>query len=239
MSPESLPLIKLRQIAKRYDTKFMETHALHDVSIEVARGECVAVTGPSGSGKSTLLAILGLLDEPTSGDYWLEGHHVVTLDSAQRAQLRNREIGFVYQAFNLLGDLSVEDNVELPLTYRPELNRAERKVRVEAALERVGLLERRHHRPSQLSGGQQQRVAVARAVAGRPSLLLADEPTGNLDSRNGGAVMELLQSLNADGATVVLVTHDDRYLHFAKRSIELLDGAVAVGAADEADRSTQ
>lgn len=226
MSSESHPLIRLRQISKKYDTQFMETRALHDVSLDIDHGECVAITGPSGSGKSTLLAILGLLDEASQGDYWLEGHHVASLNAGQCAQLRNREIGFVYQAFNLLGDLSVEENVALPLGYRRELTPSETRRRVEEALERVGLLDRRHHRPAQLSGGQQQRVAVARAVAGKPSLLLADEPTGNLDSRNGEAVMELLRSLNEEGTTVVLVTHDDRYLRFAARTIELLDGAM-------------
>ncbi|WP_337169724.1 ABC transporter ATP-binding protein [Gemmatimonas aurantiaca] len=226
MTRDASPLIRLRNIARTYDTPFMETHALHDVSLDIGHGECVAITGPSGSGKSTLLAILGLLDEASEGDYWLEGHHVASLDAAQCAQLRNREIGFVYQAFNLLGDLSVEENVALPLRYRRELSAGERRVRVEEALERVGLLDRRHHRPAQLSGGQQQRVAVARAVAGKPSLLLADEPTGNLDSRNGAAVMELLGSLNEEGTTVVLVTHDDRYLRFAARTIALLDGAL-------------
>ena len=203
----------------------METHALSGVHLKVQRGEFVSITGPSGCGKSTLLSILGLLDSPSAGHYWLDSHPVHELPAAERARIRNRQIGFIFQSFNLIGDLTVAENVELPLTYRG-MAAAERKQRVQNALERVGMAHRMRHYPSQLSGGQQQRVAVARAVAGDPVILLADEPTGNLDSKNGEAVMQLLQELHRQGATIAMVTHDPRYARHADRSIFLFDGRV-------------
>jgi putative ABC transport system ATP-binding protein len=203
----------------------VETHALRDVHLRIQPGEFVAIAGPSGCGKTTLLSILGLLDTPTKGEYRLVGEPVANLSSGQRAQIRNREIGFIFQAFNLIGDLTVYENVELPLTYR-NMPSAERKQRVQEALERVGMGHRMNHYPAQLSGGQQQRVAVARAIGGSPSVLLADEPTGNLDSTNGEAVMDLLKELHAGGATIVMVTHDPRYEEYAERSIHLFDGQV-------------
>jgi putative ABC transport system ATP-binding protein len=206
-------------------TTNVETRAIHDVSLSIAQGEYVSISGPSGCGKSTLLSILGLLDSPTSGTYLLNEHRVEEFDAYQRAILRNKEIGFVFQAFNLIGDLTVFQNVELPLRYRG-LGPAERRAAAHEALERVGLLHRLHHYPGQLSGGQQQRVAVARAVAGKPLVILADEPTGNLDSANGAAVMALLGELHAEGATLVVVTHDPRYLRAAQRSVYLFDGRV-------------
>ncbi len=218
-------LISLRGIQKVFYTDDVETHALADVDFEIREGEYVAISGPSGCGKTTLLSILGLLDAPTSGEYVLAGEPVARLTPSDRARVRNLQIGFIFQAFNLIGDLSVYDNVELPLTYR-ELSAVERKDRVNAALERVGMSHRAKHFPAQLSGGQQQRVAVARAVAGDPAILLADEPTGNLDSRNGEAVMELLRELNANGSTVCMVTHDSRYAQHAGREVSLFDGRV-------------
>jgi putative ABC transport system ATP-binding protein len=203
----------------------VETHALSDVDLEIRKGEYVSVAGPSGGGKTTLLSILGLLDAPTDGEYLLDGQSVATLSAAERARVRNRQIGFVFQAFNLIGDLTVHENVELPLTYRG-MSVAERTRRVTDALEKVGMSNRTKHYPPQLSGGQQQRVAVARAVAGDPAILLADEPTGNLDSANGEAVMDLLQELHRGGATICMVTHDPRYAAHASRSIELFDGRV-------------
>jgi putative ABC transport system ATP-binding protein len=218
-------LIKLEGVTKVFHTDEVETHALSDVELEIQRGEYISISGPSGCGKSTLLSILGLLDSPTSGNYWLDGESVANLSVGERARIRNREIGFIFQAFNLIGDLSVYENVELPLTYRGMVS-AERKQRVEQALERVGLSARMRHFPAQLSGGQQQRVAVARALAGEPFILLADEPTGNLDSRSGESVMELLRDLHREGSTICLVTHDKHYAEFAERTIHLLDGRV-------------
>jgi putative ABC transport system ATP-binding protein len=218
-------LIHLKDIKKVFYTDEVETHALADVHLEIKQGEYVAIGGPSGCGKTTLLSILGLLDTPTGGEYLLDGAPVAGLDAAQRARVRNRQIGFIFQAFNLIGDLTVYENVELPLTYRG-MSATERKERVHAALERVGMAHRVKHYPAQLSGGQQQRVAVARAVAGDPAILLADEPTGNLDSVNGESVMELLRELHRNGATICMVTHDPRYEAHADRSIHLFDGRV-------------
>ena len=220
-----MPLIQLENIEKVFLTDEVETHALSAVSFEIGHGDYVSISGPSGCGKSTLLSILGLLDSPTSGNYLLRGEPVEHLDYARRAQVRNREIGFIFQSFNLIGDLTVWENVELPLTYRG-LSAAERRERVEEALAKVGMAARAKHYPAQLSGGQQQRVAVARALGGRPSVLLADEPTGNLDSKNGEAVMALLRELHAEGATICLVTHDERYVRDAQRTIQLFDGQV-------------
>ena len=219
------PLIHLDNIRKVFLTDEVETHALSGIHLDIQRGEYVAVAGPSGCGKTTLLSILGLLDAPTDGEYTLDGRAVAKLTAAERARVRNRQIGFIFQAFNLIGDLTVYENVELPLTYR-DMSGDERKRRVQEALERVGMLHRMKHYPAQLSGGQQQRVAVARAVAGSPLLLLADEPTGNLDSTNGESVMRLLQELHRDGATIVMVTHDPRYARHADRTVSLFDGRV-------------
>ena len=218
-------LIHLDGVNRVFLTDDVETHALAGVHMEIKRGEYVAISGPSGCGKSTLLAILGLLDTPTEGAYDLNGRAVANLKPSERARIRNREIGFIFQAFNLIGDLTVYENVELPLTYRG-MGSAERKRRVHEALERVGMNHRVKHYPSQLSGGQQQRVAVARALAGEPSILLADEPTGNLDSANGEAVMELLSDLHRNGATICMVTHDPRYASKADRTVRLFDGRV-------------
>jgi putative ABC transport system ATP-binding protein len=219
------PLIRMVGISRIFHTREVETHALSRVDLEIRAGEFVAICGPSGCGKTTLLSILGLLDSPSEGSYILAGEPVATLSGTQRARVRSRAIGFIFQSFNLIGDLDVYHNVELPLRYRG-MTAPERRGLVHQALERVGLLHRIHHYPSQLSGGQQQRVAVARAVAGRPLVLLADEPTGNLDSRNGAQVMELLDELNRDGATVVIVTHDPRYLGRAGRNVFLFDGRI-------------
>ena len=218
-------LISMKDIKKIFYTDEVETHALSGVNLEIRRGEYVCVGGPSGSGKSTLLAILGLLDSPSEGQYFLKNESVESLDVARRAVIRNREIGFIFQSFNLIGDLSVYENVELPLTYRGMSN-TERKRRVLEALSRVGMSHRTGHFPSQLSGGQQQRVAVARALAGSPSILLADEPTGNLDSQNANSVMELLKQLHSDGATICMVTHDTRFAQHAEREINLFDGRI-------------
>jgi putative ABC transport system ATP-binding protein len=219
------PLIRLEGIKKVFYTDEVETHALSDVHLEILSGEYIAIAGPSGCGKTTLLSILGLLDSPTDGTYLLADQPVARLTPSARAHVRNRQIGFIFQAFNLIGDLTVYENVELPLTYRG-MDGEERKRRVKAALERVGMSHRMKHYPSQLSGGQQQRVAVARAVAGDPAILLADEPTGNLDSTNGEAVMELLRELHRGGATICMVTHDARYAAHADRSIHLFDGRI-------------
>jgi putative ABC transport system ATP-binding protein len=231
-------LIRLEGLGKVFYTDEVETHALSDIHLEIKKGEYVAISGPSGCGKSTLLSILGLLDSPTGGNYTLNGTAVQDLGAAQRARIRNREIGFIFQSFNLIGDLSVYENVELPLTYRG-MRAAERKERSMKALERVGMGHRAKHLPSQLSGGQQQRVAVARALVGEPSILLADEPTGNLDSRNGEAVMELLRDLHRAGSTICMVTHDNRFSRHAERGVHLFDGRVvseeeAAQAASEA-----
>ena len=216
-------LIRLEGITKVYYTDELETHALSNIDLEIADGEYVSIAGPSGSGKTTLLSILGLIDSPTSGEYTLGGEAVANLSPADRARVRNRQIGFIFQSFNLIGDLTVAENVELPLTYRG-MTAEERKSRVQQSLERVKIAHRSNHYPSQLSGGQQQRVAVARAVAGDPAILLADEPTGNLDSRNSEAVMELLGELHEGGATICIVTHDARYARHADRLVQLFDG---------------
>jgi putative ABC transport system ATP-binding protein len=225
MATNGEALIHLDGVTKVFVTDEVETHALAGIHMEIKKGEYISIAGPSGCGKSTLLAILGLLDSPTDGTYTLNGRPVQSLKMSERARIRNREIGFVFQAFNLIGDLNVYENVELPLTYRG-MPGAERKKRVQDALERVGMLHRVKHYPSQLSGGQQQRVAVARALAGDPAILLADEPTGNLDSANGEAVMDLLRELHRGGATICIVTHDPRYARYADRSIHLFDGRI-------------
>ena len=225
MSANDQPLIKLEGVTKVFLTDEVETHALSGIHLEIKRGEYISIAGPSGCGKSTLLSILGLLDSPSDGGYWLGGKPVSDLPLSERARIRNREVGFIFQSFNLIGDLTVYENVELPLTYRG-LRASERRERVRAALERVGMAHRAKHLPSQLSGGQQQRVAVARAVAGDPLILLADEPTGNLDSVNGEAVMELLGELHAQGATICMVTHDQRYASHADRTVHIFDGLV-------------
>jgi putative ABC transport system ATP-binding protein len=225
MPANGTPLIQLQGVRKIFFTDEVETHALADVHLEIREGEYVAINGPSGCGKTTLLSILGLLDTPSDGSYLLEDKPVANLTPAERARIRNRRIGFVFQAFNLIGDLTVAENVELPLTYRG-MSGGERTKRVQQALEKVGMSHRAKHYPVQLSGGQQQRVAVARAVVGDPAILLADEPTGNLDSTNGEAVMDLLRTLHRGGATVCMVTHDPRYAKHADRSIHLFDGRV-------------
>jgi putative ABC transport system ATP-binding protein len=219
------PLLHLEGVTKVFTTDEVETHALAGIHLEINRGDYLSISGPSGCGKSTLLAILGLLDTPSDGKYVLNQTPVETLKMRDRARIRNREIGFIFQAFNLIGDLTVYENVELPLTYR-NMPARERKMHVTEALERVGMSHRMKHYPSQLSGGQQQRVAVARALVGQPSILLADEPTGNLDSANGEAVMELLRELHRSGATICMVTHDPRYARIADRNIRLFDGRI-------------
>jgi putative ABC transport system ATP-binding protein len=218
-------VIELDGLKKVFVTDEVETHALSGIHLRIRRGEYLSIAGPSGCGKSTLLSILGLLDSPTEGSYALNGEAVESLSSRERARVRNREIGFVFQSFNLIGDLTVAENVELPLSYRG-LSAAERKRSAEEALEKVQMAHRMNHYPSQLSGGQQQRVAVARSLVGKPSILLADEPTGNLDSRNGEAVMELLKGLHRDGATICMVTHDPRYSLLADRTVHLFDGRI-------------
>lgn len=228
-------LIKLEGVKKVFYTEEVETHALVDIHLEIREGEYVSIAGPSGCGKTTLLSILGLLDTPTAGDYTLAGTPVANIKASQRARIRNRQIGFIFQAFNLIGDLTVYENVELPLTYR-DMPSAERKKRVGEALEKVGMSHRMKHYPSQLSGGQQQRVAVARSVAGDPAILLADEPTGNLDSTNGEAVMDLLRDLHREGATICMVTHDPRYAEYAERTIHLFDGRVVEDESGEVAR---
>ena len=228
----SEPLIRLEGITKVFFTDELETHALSGIHLEIQRGEYVSIAGPSGCGKSTLLSILGLLDTPTAGTYTLNAQAVANLDFAARARIRNKEIGFIFQSFNLIGDLTVFENVELPLTYRG-MGAADRKAAAMQALERVGMGHRTKHYPSQLSGGQQQRVAVARALAGKPSILLADEPTGNLDSKNGDAVMALLRELHREGATICMVTHDPRFARIADRQIHLFDGRVVEESASE------
>jgi putative ABC transport system ATP-binding protein len=225
MTGNSSSLIRLEGVTKIFFTDEVETHALSGIHLEIKNGEYVSIAGPSGCGKSTLLSILGLLDSPSEGSYTLDAKPVENLKSSERARIRNRGIGFIFQSFNLIGDLSVYENVELPLTYRG-MRAAERRQRVSEALEKVGMAHRAKHLPSQLSGGQQQRVAVARAVVGQPLILLADEPTGNLDSRNSEAVMELLRDLHRGGATICIVTHDPRYAKHADRTIHLFDGRV-------------
>ena len=226
-------LIHLDGVTKVFVTDEVETHALSGIHLDIMKGEYISIAGPSGCGKSTLLAILGLLDSPSDGAYTLNAQPVQGLKMAERARIRNREIGFIFQAFNLIGDLTVYENVELPLTYRG-MPSAERKKRVHEALERVGMSHRVKHYPSQLSGGQQQRVAVARALGGDPSILLADEPTGNLDSANGEQVMDLLRELHRAGSTICIVTHDPRYARYADRSIHLFDGRVVEETAETA-----
>src|SRR5688500_20331996 len=225
MSEQQQPLIRMEGVTKVFYTDEVETHALAGIHLDIRDGEYVAIAGPSGGGKSTLLSILGLLDTPTDGTYLLGGDPVQSLDLGKRARIRNRDIGFIFQSFNLIGDLTVFENVELPLTYRG-MPAAERKKRVEAALERVGMNHRGKHMPAQLSGGQQQRVAVARAVAGDPLVLLADEPTGNLDSKNGESVMQLLSELHQGGATLIMVTHDPAQARLGTRMVSLFDGRV-------------
>ena len=225
MSDYDQPLLRMEGVTKVFYTDEVETHALSGIHLEINKGEFISISGPSGCGKSTLLSILGLLDSPSDGDYWLGGNAVADLPVSERARIRNREVGFIFQSFNLIGDLTVYENVELPLVYR-RMKSVERKERVRSALERVGMAHRAKHLPAQLSGGQQQRVAVARAVAGDPLILLADEPTGNLDSTNGEAVMDLLRELHQGGATVCIVTHDPRYARHADRTVNLFDGRV-------------
>jgi len=225
MSASDQPLLRLDGVTKVFLTDEVETHALSGIHLDIRNGEYISIAGPSGCGKSTLLSILGLLDTPSDGSYSLKGHEVANLSFADRARIRNREIGFIFQSFNLIGDLTVFENVELPLTYRG-MGAGDRKTLVTQALDRVGMAHRAKHLPSQLSGGQQQRVAVARALAGKPAILLADEPTGNLDSRNGEAVMNLLKELHAGGATICMVTHDERFAQHADRTVHLFDGRV-------------
>jgi putative ABC transport system ATP-binding protein len=222
-------VVNLQNLTKKFVTDEIETHALSEVSLEIRRGDYVSISGPSGCGKSTLLSIIGLLDTPTQGSYALNGQSVDELSVTERARIRNREIGFIFQSFNLIGDLSVFENVELPLTYRG-MGATDRKARVTRALDDVGMSHRAKHLPSQLSGGQQQRVAVARAIAGEPSLLLADEPTGNLDSKSGESVMDLLHRIHETGSTICIVTHDPRYARHAKRAIDLFDGRIVDAA---------
>lgn len=225
MKNNNEPLIRMQGVKKIFYAEEVETHALSGIHLDVERGEYISIAGPSGCGKSTLLSILGLLDTATEGSYTLNGRSVQNLSFPERARIRNREVGFIFQSFNLIGDLTVYENVELPLSYRG-LSAAERKLRVGEALEKVSMSHRLKHYPAQLSGGQQQRVAVARAIAGKPSIMLADEPTGNLDSTNGEAVMQLLRDLHRDGATICMVTHDPRFARFAERTIRLFDGRV-------------
>ena len=221
-------IIKLDNMSKVFFADDLETHALNKISLEVAKQEYIAISGPSGSGKSTLLSVLGLLDTATDGHYHLADHLVSNINKTERARIRNREIGFIFQSFNLISDLTVEENVELPLTYRSDLNKSQRKDKVTNALKKVNMLHRVSHYPSQLSGGQQQRVAIARAIAGDPKLLLADEPTGNLDSKNAHDVLQLLDELHRDGATICMVTHDPRSAQRAQRNIEVLDGRIVL-----------
>ena len=219
------PIVQMKGIEKVFFTDDIETHALSEVHLEIQKGEYLSIAGPSGCGKSTLLSLIGLLDVPTGGSYIMNGKDVSHLNFGNRAQIRNREIGFIFQSFNLIGDLTVLENVELPLRYR-SIRAQESREAVAEALEKVGMSHRMNHYPSQLSGGQQQRVAVARALAGKPSVLLADEPTGNLDSKNGEAVMELLKELHGEGATICMVTHDPRYTTHADRQVHMFDGRI-------------
>jgi putative ABC transport system ATP-binding protein len=227
------PLIHLDNLSKIFYTEEIETHALSEIEFDIFPGEYVSIAGPSGCGKSTLLSILGLLDTPTGGAYMLNSRPVAKLGNSERARIRNREVGFIFQSFNLIGDLTVYENVELPLTYRKGMSKKERKERTENALERVDMTHRMKHMPGQLSGGQQQRVAVARALGGSPSILLADEPTGNLDSKNSAAVMDLMKELHSQGSTICMVTHDPRYAKCADRIIHLFDGQIVSAALEE------
>jgi putative ABC transport system ATP-binding protein len=231
-------LIRLENVSKVFYTEEVETHALSGIHLDINKGEYVSIAGPSGCGKSTLLSIVGLLDTPTEGKYTLNGTPVEDLKMGDRSRIRNREVGFIFQSFNLIGDLNVFENVELPLTYRG-MPSSERKERVQKALERVGMSHRMKHYPSQLSGGQQQRVAVARALVGEPAVLLADEPTGNLDSKNGEAVMDLLRELHRVGATIVMVTHDPRFARYASRTINLFDGRIVDEFTEQAPAGEQ
>ncbi len=219
-------LIELRRLTRVYLTDQLETHALAGIDLDIRRGEYLAIEGPSGCGKSTLLSVLGLLDDPTSGSYVLAGVPTTDIDAEEQARLRNREIGFIFQSFNLIPEMSVRENVELPLIYRGGMSTAERRAAVDAALERVGMMPRAEHRPAQLSGGQQQRAAIARALVGQPSLLLADEPTGNLDSASGAQVMDLLGELHQGGTTLIMVTHNPDYAARAERRLQLRDGCI-------------
>ena len=231
-------LIRLEGVTKVFFTEEVETHALSGIHLHINKGDYISIAGPSGCGKSTLLSIMGLLDTPTDGKYTLNGASVEDLNLGERSRIRNREVGFIFQSFNLIGDLNVFENVELPLTYRG-MPSSERKERVQKALERVGMSHRVKHYPSQLSGGQQQRVAVARALVGEPAVLLADEPTGNLDSKNGEAVMDLLRELHRAGATIVMVTHDPRFARYASRTINLFDGRIVDEFTDQMPEGEQ
>ncbi len=228
MNSSERPVIRLEEVTKVFLTEEVETHALSEVGLTIDPGEYVCIAGPSGCGKSTLLSIIGLLDSPTKGNYWLNGEPVPSLTQSERVRIRNREIGFIFQNFNLIGDLTVFQNVELPLTYRG-MRDTERRERVQESLEKVGMAHRAKHFPNQLSGGEQQRAAVARAIAGKPLVLLADEPSGNLDSRNGEAVMGLLDELHKEGATICMVTHDPRFARHAARTVHLFDGRIVDG----------
>ncbi len=230
-------LIRMEGVTKVFFTDEVETHALSGIHLEIRKGDYVSIAGPSGCGKSTLLSLIGLLDSPTEGKYALNGTPVENLDLGDRARIRNRQVGFIFQSFNLIGDLTVYENVELPLTYRG-MPGAERKRRVQEALEKVGMVHRMKHYPSQLSGGQQQRVAVARALVGSPAIILADEPTGNLDSKNGEAVMELMRNLHREGATICMVTHDPRYARHADRTVHLFDGRIVEDVVGAGEPST-
>ena len=218
--------VKLENIKKVFYTDEVETHALSDINLIIKKGEYISISGPSGCGKSTLLSLLGLLDTNTSGLYKLSNHDVSDISKKERARIRNREIGFIFQSFNLISDLDVSENVELPLTYRNDLTKAQRKQMVQESLDKVNMAHRANHFPAQLSGGQQQRIAIARAIVGKPSIILADEPTGNLDSKNAEAVMQLLDMLHSEGATICMVTHDPRSAERAQRNIDILDGQV-------------
>jgi putative ABC transport system ATP-binding protein len=237
MEPNGTSLIKLEAVSKVFFTEEVETHALSGVHLDIHKGDYVSIEGPSGCGKSTLLSIMGLLDTPTDGKYTLNGTPVEDLKLSDRSRIRNREVGFIFQSFNLIGDLNVFENVELPLTYRG-MPSSERKERVQKALERVGMSHRVKHYPSQLSGGQQQRVAVARALVGEPAVLLADEPTGNLDSKNGEAVMDLLRELHRSGATIVMVTHDPRFARYASKTVNLFDGRIVDETSEQAQAAS-
>lgn len=219
-------MITLRHVAKIYRTTEVETTALRDLNLDIPKGAFIAVMGPSGSGKSTFLNIVGMLDNPSAGEYWFDGQNIVGYSQTQLAQLRKHAIGFVFQSFNLIDELNVLENVELALLYHGDVSARERRQRANEALDRMKITHRKHHMPSQLSGGQQQRVAIARAVVARPKLILADEPTGNLDSVNGEEVMQLLAELNDEGTTIVMVTHSPTHAEYAHRILSLLDGTI-------------